>query len=80
MARMMLDLRNVIDPEDIKCVRHVVERLGEGEELTVIVERQDAPEVDPVFGILDEYGFDYQPRPAHDGSYCINAKKRRPIH
>lgn len=80
MGRIMLDLRNVIDHEDIRHVRDIAERIGEGEEFTVIVEREDAKETDPIFSILDEYGFDYQPKSFGDEGYAINAKKRRPIH
>ncbi|MGE5560374.1 MAG: hypothetical protein ACM3XN_04860 [Chloroflexota bacterium] len=80
MARIMLDLRNIIDHDDIRHVRDVVERIGEGEELTVIVEREDATQTDPIFGILDEYGFDYQPKSIGAEGYAINARKRRPVH
>lgn len=80
MGRIMLDLRDVIDRDDIRHVREIVERINEGEELTVIVDRDDAHQTDPIFSILDEYGFDYQPKSIGDDGYAIHARKRRPVH
>ncbi|MEW6724636.1 MAG: hypothetical protein AB1331_06935 [Bacillota bacterium] len=71
-----IDLRCQISKDDIPGIRRAVEEMEIGEELTLVVERQDAHETDPIFSVLDEYGLDYQSRSGRDGGYRIVAKTK----
>lgn len=68
-----LRLDSGVDPM-IK-LRQTLNQIKPGGHLTIVIERTDAHEADEVFELLDEFGFDYQPKGDEDNRYLIKAKK-----
>lgn len=67
----MVDLRPEIDPDHVEHLRTVLQDLDENDALTVALESADAHQADAVFRILEEDGWDYQPKGGDGGAYYV---------
>jgi hypothetical protein len=77
--KITVNLEPEVDRGAVHRVQSVLHDIGPGDELTIIIESADAHQAASVFELLDENGFDYQPKGGHEGNrYYINA--RRKIH
>lgn len=68
---IIIDLRPEIDPDNVEHLRSVLAHLNEEDALTVTLESADAHQADAVFRLLEEDGWDYQPKGGDDGVYYI---------
>lgn len=77
MSDITLNFRPEIEPNDIHTLMTVLPRIGQDEHLTIVVERTDAHKTDELVEILEDNGFDYQPRGGHDDEYSIVARRKK---
>lgn len=76
MGKTWLNLQPALGPDAVDRVRDTLDRLEPGEEIIINIESADAHQADPVIGLLERSGFDYQAKGSHDGkNYYINARK-----
>lgn len=76
MRNVTLDFRPAIEPDDVRYLLAVLPGIRENEHLTIVVDRADAHETDELVRILEEHGFDYQPRGGHEHEYSIIARRK----
>lgn len=77
MDKITVNLEPEVDRGAVHRVQRVLHDMGPGDEITIIIESTDAHQADPVFELLEENGFDYQPEGSHEGHrYYINARRK----
>lgn len=77
MNKARITLKPEIDEQAISRVRTALNEISSGDEITITIESADAHQADPIIALLEENGFDYQPKGSHDGkSYHINARRK----
>ncbi|NPV27384.1 MAG: hypothetical protein HPY81_08085 [Firmicutes bacterium] len=75
MGDILLDFRPKVGPDDVQTLLAALPEIGKDDHLTIVVECTDAHQADRLLAILEEHGFDYQPRGGHEGEYSIIAKR-----
>jgi len=75
LADIYLELRPAIRSDQIRQLRDTIPEIGSEDRLVIRVERSDAHQTDAVFDLLDESGFDYQPKGGEEDYNIIAWRK-----
>jgi hypothetical protein len=75
LADVYLELRPAFRPDQIRQLRDTIPAIGREDRLIIRVERSDAHQTGKVFDLLDEHGFDYQPKGGAE-DYNIIARRK----
>jgi hypothetical protein len=70
------DFRPDFRPGDIGRLAYALRQLGVDDTVTVVVNRTDAHEADPVLAELEEGGFDVFTKGGHGDEFSIVARRR----
>lgn len=78
MGERVLDLRPRIDADKLRHVEAILQSLGPDDRLTLILEREDSHETEPIVRMLHERGVGWQPKGGHGELFMIHVGQRLP--
>lgn len=78
MAERVLDMRPRVDADKLRQVEAVLGTLGPDDWLTLILEREDSHEIEPLVRMLHRRGIGWQPKGGHGELYVIHVGYRLP--
>lgn len=76
LRSIVLDFRPTLGPHDADRLESLLRTVEGDEEVTLVFQRSDSHEIDPLLSILHAQDFDFQPKGGHDDEYYILARKR----
>ncbi|MEW6046831.1 MAG: hypothetical protein AB1609_10170 [Bacillota bacterium] len=76
MPDRVLDLRPRIDEEKLRLVEDELDGLGPEDTLTLVFEREDSHETEPIVKLLHERGLGWQPKGGHRDTYAIHVGRK----
>lgn len=75
MSDIILDLRPLAGDERAHRLKQAIDQAGPVDTLNIRVEMVNAHETDELFEVLEENGFDVQPKGGHESTYNITARR-----
>lgn len=78
MGERVLDLRPSIDADKLRELEAALDSMGPEDRLTLILEREDSHETEPVVRVLHERGLGWQPKGGHRELYMIQVGRHLP--
>lgn len=76
MPDLTLDFRPDLDEEAARQLREALDGVQGDDQLTIVLPRVDAHEVDPLFAILKDQAFDYQTKGGHGAEFYVLARRK----
>jgi len=78
MPEVTLDFRPRIEPKHLDTLKQTVARMDPDDTLQIVVEREDAHQLEPIVRILDQHGLGHQPKGGHADSFYLFASRHLP--
>lgn len=77
MTDIFLDFRPTMSWTEKKKIEKALTDVGTNDQLVIMIDPRDAHQADGLFEILEEYGFDYQPKTGGGNPETYNIIARR---
>lgn len=78
MGERVLDLRPCLNSDKLRQVAAALDALGPDDRLTLVLEREDSHETEPVMRMLHQRGLGWQPKGGHRELYTIHVSRQLP--
>jgi hypothetical protein len=77
MSDYRLNFGNLIGPSDTDKLYDMLDIVGEGDELTIVMDANESPQTDTIFKVLETNNFDFNTKSSQqNGRYQIVAKRK----
>jgi hypothetical protein len=77
MSDYRINFSSVIGPSDTDKLYSMLDVVGEGDELIIVMDANDSPQTDTIFTVLRNNNFDVHTKGGHDdGKYHIVARRK----
>ncbi len=76
MGYVYTSFRPEVSMDDAERLKAMLPTVGVDDTLDIAVENSDAHQTDVLYEVLEQQGFDYQPKGGHGTSYHILARRR----
>jgi hypothetical protein len=76
MGYVYMSFRPEVQQNDAERLRSMLPTVGVSDTVDITVENSDAHQTDILYDVLDQQGFDYQPKGGQGDTYHILARRR----